>query len=149
MAGRIKVRGGVLFPGIPLSAGMKSLKNKSGYYKRWHVFITIVGQTLLFCMQPYNTLSSIFPFCRTPVRLLFPDAGREKGKNLKISFRVEISGKSTGRIHGLCCFIVYHYSQDDLPRRRGGFLAYLRMSHCHTADFFALTSQVMAQSKIY
>ena len=45
----------------------------------------------------------------------------EKGKISKYHSGVEISGSQRAEFMGLCCFIVYHYSQDDLPAGEAGF----------------------------
>ena len=73
-----------------------------------------------FCMQPYNTLSSIFRFSALRCGFLFLTLA-EKGKISKYHSGVETSWGQRAKFTGFCCFIVYHYSQDDLPAGEAGF----------------------------
>ena len=61
-----------------------------------------------------------FPFAALRCGFLFLTLA-EKGKISKYHSGVETSGSQRAEFTGLCCFIVYHYSQDDLPAGEAGF----------------------------
>ena len=101
-------------------------------------------------MQSTLITSIISIVFRTPVRFFISDAGRER-KNLKISFRGWNQLRSTGKIYGILLFHCLSLLTGRFARRRGG-LFFSISSHeplPYRWLFFALTSQVMAQSKIY
>ncbi|WP_247152325.1 hypothetical protein, partial [Escherichia coli] len=60
-----------------------------------------------------SIISIVFRLPHSGAVFLFPKL--TDGKNPKNFSGVEISRRLRAEFTGLCCFIVYHYSQDDLP----------------------------------